>query len=148
MATTYIVNTILDSLKTALETLTGSQDAGKPLRKVVDRDIGAGDIRTLGILPSVARRRGGPAGERSWEMDVILPMLVHGDGKADRFETVTEIIGDINAVLEAWDAASGNGGTIDMYEWIYWAVPGDKRLMATGARGSLRISFEGPLKRA
>ena len=145
MATTYIVNTILDSLKTALDAIAGQ---GKPLRQVVDRDVLPSERLVLGILPSEAYRTGGPAGERSWEMDLLLPLAVCGDGQADRFETVNEVIGEIDAAIEAWDVAGGNYCSVDRYRWRYWVVAGkNSRLLPVGAVGSLRVSFDGPLKR-
>jgi len=141
---TYIVNTILDSLKPALDALV----AAETLRQVVERDVLPNETLVLGVLPSEVYRTGGSAGERSWEMDVFLPLAVCGDGKADRFETVSEVIAEVDAAIEAWDAGGGNHCSVDRYRWRYWAVAGkNNRLLPVGAVGSLRVSFDGPLKR-
>lgn len=140
-------DTVMDAIELKLKELV-SQD-GTGVLKAVERRVitPLTEVRApvLGLVLTRARRRGGPVGAAPWEADVLLMLCTRSKNtKAD--ESITDLVAEADAKIEALVDAGTAGGGIDGPSWDFWYHGIGDALVPVGAMGTLRISVEGPLK--
>lgn len=141
------IDTVMDAIKTKLDELVSVDGTGvlKAVQRRVISPLTESNVPILGLVVSRMRRRGGPAGGAPWEAQALVMLCARGKStKAD--ESITNLVAEVDAKIEALIDAGTAGGAIDGPEWDYWYQGIGDSLVPVGAIGALRISVEGPLK--
>jgi len=145
MATTYKVNTVLDSLDTALTALVSAGTLRAFVRRVVS-PLDEIQVPVLGMLAHEYRRAGGPEGQRDWIVSVEMGLAVR-QGESNQDTQLKVLAAEVDAVLEAWEIAGTGGATIASYRIAEWYHPSaQNNLSPVGLIFSLELKLEGPLK--
>ena len=137
----------LDSLLDAIETKLGDLVGTGVLKAVCRRIITPlTEVRLpiCALLPSAAFRQGGEAATGDWEATALLMVCTRAkDTKAD--QSISDIMAEISAKLDALNDSDSPGGSIDMPRWDFWYALGTANV-PVGAMASLRLQFTGALK--
>ncbi len=139
------IDNALDAIEAALVVL---REAGtlKAVRRGLINPQTQHVVPAVGIVPTDARRAGGPSGSYVWNVPVLLMVCTAGQqAKAD--QSITELMGEIEAAINTLEAAGTAGCTIDLPRWDFWYTPGAAgTLVKVGAWGMLDLRIDGPLK--
>ena len=142
------IDTAMDALETKLKELVEADGTGvlKAVERRIINPLTETNLPICGLLPAEAFRHGGQAATADWEVPVLVMVCTRAKGvQAD--QTITEIIAEIQAKVDALNASDAPGGVFDLPRWDFWY---NLRLtdVPVGAWGSLRIKFTGTLKTA
>ncbi|HUX00232.1 MAG TPA: hypothetical protein VMY35_04565 [Phycisphaerae bacterium] len=142
------IDTAIDAIETELKKLVEADGTGV-LKAVVRRIINPlkeTNLPICGLVPSEVVRHGGLGATADWQIPVLLMVCTRSkDVEGDA--TITEIIAEIQAKLDALIASAAPGVAFDLPRWDIWYRPGLTDV-PVGAWGSLRISITGTLKTA
>jgi len=136
------IDTLLDAIETGLNTLVEADGGGvlKAVQRGIVDPLTAMKLPVAAILPSEAVRSGGT----DWNVDVLLMVCTRCKGdEADA--TISEIMGEIETVIDGVAASDAPGGAIDMPRWDFWYRPGQHNV-PVGAWATLRLQVTGPIK--
>lgn len=138
------LDNVLDVIEAKLGDLVTAETV-KAVQRGVVNPLEVVNPPVIGLVPGHAERVGGPNLTREWTASVLMMVCTKGKG-AEAGQTITELMGEIEAALDGLPTDGTLGGTVDMGRFDFWYHAPTGGAVPVGAWAILTIKTTGSLK--